>query len=1214
MLMKLLVYLTHAADKSDKSDKNTGHEIWTIATCLCSKMSCISDEKKFFASVFYITSSLISMGLHSQAMEVCDFVLNGTFIDKEINSSDTYSKILNLWRKTAVEFMNNMKILNREDCESLAVIVKYELNVTKLAYESYSQHIMYRILVYCESLSAKMKEFTSYRNDFHDSMLDFIIHSKITLNDESANKTFRSICRIIAESLLIEVNKSKIGSIEREISKWFEAFRSFVSRTSFERCYRLYEKLCRSLLRPIEKFSANTIEEINSCRENLRSMINEHGTEESSLYLYSVIALLQVMFPYWENTMKSPQVANYVTTDMIVATMKLIDEQSEIFDAFKLTDCRCNAEKCIVDRDLYNSVTMKSRGLSFIARAITLNINDEICAIILNFGNKCVTRIAKLKNLGCGNWIKLWKACGAHAYNIAIACESRFHNTSVELYRLICVNFVKFEGLHGEQPILSRQIAMPTILHRLSSVCYRNGRYEEAMMSCSLNGLLSLKIPDSKAYQIWGTIKTKEKSAERITIIQYLKSKEKEIEKISHFNLRDYDLVEVCMRELQGLQETRVNVSTSMIAVLDEMEKLKVSAETYAKGVQLLGYHGLNFQSDVSIMKYVQKAISAYKREAKPSISFRLIYGHLKFYEFVDSLREYAIQTSKEMEVATRTCEAGSLSPLESFVPSYSTINLTVTTSLALSLSHALNAWSNINHTPPSHPWIITQTLHVLLIIGEYARLYGFESSEVRAWKMAFDLARELDDRRAIIYIAARNLSNSRENRELIEEADKSVKIIEKLDDPELRIIIRRYRLCLADFYFRKGEHKRARMLFNIVTSDPDFTFLTDLGNSFLRIDIMMNYFLSDTESVDQSTYIEMIVKSLYTMISMKDIEDTVPWGYKEEQLFSCDILLTFTNNFALRMNSLLSFREISAHLLRRLTLSHKLVAAMRVAECLKSLCYIDLSREHLEDCEAKLQGLEHILEIEALDLPKKSKLTSSLNLHAASQSYVVEAVRDLGQNDASPILRKKAFELPEFIDHIHSCTCMKCKNRRYQHLVFAATHIRAQLFSLQRNTNAAFEHFYGALKIRKNILDREKSIGCGQNQQDIVEYVLFHLDYCRFLRWAMPEKRDHGIKIALDALELCNRYNLKSHPVFISVNEVLFEYRHEDLYTADDYSSKFSFWRSIINYFASSGRKLFLYGEFFLRFSCQDTNKNSSFCISEITRPIELKFRVHLK
>lgn len=279
--------------------------------------------------------------------------------------------------------------------------------------------------------------------------------------------------------------------------------------------------------------------------------------------------------------------------------------------------------------------------------------------------------------------------------------------------------------------------------------------------------------------------------------------------------------------------------------------------------------------------------------------------------------------------------------------------------------------------------------------------------------------------------------------------------------------------------------------------------------------------------------------------------------------LFSYDVLFTVAVNLSIRINSLLSFRGISPDLVQLLKSAQSLNAMQRTAELLKSLCYIDLSRLKLDDCEVKLQGLEHMLNIETFQLSMKSK---PVETSAVTPTKIVDPVRDTPQYSASPIFNKKVFDMPKFTLHTN-CDCYKCSNVSYQYLVFVTSYIRAQLYALQNHTVAALDHFHGAFEIRQRLFEEDKSVlpenwprdeigvkqFSWQTRFYITDYIQLLIDFCYFLKTKVMSRQEDAFDITNLAINICCKYKLEGHPVYIMAKELALDNEFQPILESSD-------------------------------------------------------------
>ncbi|XP_043279889.1 uncharacterized protein [Venturia canescens] len=1179
ILFKLLQHLSHGAYKYDRSKTKLGSELARLADFICSKMTTALSAKKFFSSIYHITACLVGMNLYCEGMAICDYILPTWGLcepDETLSKHCIFEPASALWHRAALNILKNMESLNHQNYKLFMSIVEYDLKLVKIWHNKLSQDYFTRILWYSKKIMPKVDK--DLLDEYKKSILELMRNSEITLNDDNSENIWNSICELIPVWIGKDLNSTSIDSIVKSYSQYFDLFRrSIMANEKYSYAFTLWERLCEILLKRVDDFRDDCDTEIDRWLKEFNDWCRLDRGAVLKPYCYAIVQLLTSVVNYWEEYTKRKDTTEHVTSDMIAGILKLSEEHGRFFSTFAIRDCRCQKKNCKIKTDVCSELVLKIKCLVLISRCSKLLASEKVQKLSKRMMESSFELLKSLKSANCEEWTLLWPTLGGAIYNMGVICENTFPDQSICLYENLIASTVFLVGVKSVKRLWGLDDALGTILHRLWSVCMKNQRYERAKKIASINCLLSHDIPETKAYKDWSSIKHKESTATKTTLLEYLRNNELEIPQV---NVDDYDLIKVCLREIKALQESQLNLSTSIMAVLDELENLQAKSVDYVQGVQLLSYHSLNFDTNLCIEKYLQKAISMYKQETTVSSGLRCAYAMIKFYEFVEKTREFTRNTEADMKIAIRALTGGFKNAEQNgcneydVVPAYRAINMTVTCDLESSLKEALIRWQklvNSNGFEDLTDWEIRYSLHAIKIAGEYCRLYHFEYLEDDAWKMVYKIAIQISDSLSILYVTSRSITSPNIHIDWIVEADQHAGYLENSNDRQTMKILMRYKLCLAKLYYDNNEIEKADELFLQVASNKEMIFLKYLTNFLLLKEIEMKYRLGRDENDDQSTYTTIIIQYLYTLLSIDDGADTTIYGRKEEQLYNYEILLDYTNSLTLPMNSLLSYREISAHLVKRLSTAQKLVASLRVAECLKYLCYIDLSRAQLEDCAVKLQGLEHILEIEALEATMQSDLLPCRDYKEFPTNLTnvprhVDAVRDVGQSDTSPVLRKKVFAKPQFMLDGDICSCFKCTNFCYQYLVFASTHIRAQLFAMQKNEIAAFQHFHGAMEIKKCILMKRRAVeaaeknhkflsSCPQHQRHIIEYVMFHLDYCHFLESSMPDSTDTITNIALDALELCNTYNLHNHPLYVTVNEFLFQRRFHKLFTNRHYS-----------------------------------------------------------
>jgi len=132
--------------------------------------------------------------------------------------------------------------------------------------------------------------------------------------------------------------------------------------------------------------------------------------------------------------------------------------------------------------------------------------------------------------------------------------------------------------------------------------------------------------------------------------------------------------------------------------------------------------------------------------------------------------------------------------------------------------------------------------------------------------------------------------------------------------------------------------------------------------------------------------------------------------------------------------------------------------------------------------------------------------------------------------------------------------------------LVFATTYIRAQLYALQNDTVAALDHFHGAFEIRQRLFEEEKSVLPENWSHDeigakrfswqirfyITDYIQLLIDFCYFLKKVMSRQED-AIDITNLAINICCKYKLEGHPVYIMAKELAFDNEFQPILESSD-------------------------------------------------------------
>ncbi|XP_076230806.1 uncharacterized protein LOC143176991 [Calliopsis andreniformis] len=1174
-IFKLLLYLSHTADKCDKQNYVMGKEIYELTCSLCLILSEIPDSNKFVSSLFHIVRCLLAMSMYNEALVVCSHLKAETFIYSCENVSDILVKIAYLWHNTGNNAFNALqKNLDSKYYYDLKAIIECELEIIHIVYESYTKHLLMKISSYLDKIASISKELTTCFEDFYKFVIKYLNQAKLVLHKDEKYTIARHMLHIVSRIVYENINERGFITVITDLSIVSDHFKKIlIEDEECYQCFQEFESLYLILMKPADCLVEKDAEEIKVLCNNYIKISEKYGYAGPIKWTtLSIVQVLESLFIYWEICMRTGK-KMFLKSGVLLEIMNLVEHINICFIKQTLDKCKiCQNNECMIKQDIYNAVVTQIRCLNLISKLSKDDLPKDVCRLAVRFLEQSVTHIYHMKKCKCKCWTNLWSTCSALIYNLGITSEC-YYKESVSFFSLLCNSIVHFEGVQEKSQYIKLKNPVCSTLHRLSALHYTNGMYKEAMIASALNALLSYNDVDSKAFRMWANIKYKlatSKETTDMTILACLRANKAKLKEFKlSTELSEYDLVEICLREAQGLQEAKINLSNALLNVLTEMVALKVSPVQYARVVQMLAYHLLHFDHDENIMDYLKQAVSKL-REAKINKFVLCLQANLEFHIFVNELRIMSKKTQVEMEntkFALYAPKSSEVAENESHdvVPTYTMINIKQDATIMRYLQTPIKKWNkcfkqNIEEIVNGYePKLMLDTL---IIAGEYAHLYHYQECEINIWKIAYKLASELQDNRAMIYVIGRSISLRNINHDWINTAKELTLKLKDNNDEDINYAIAVFWISLSDYYFECNMYDEARKLLDDFKKLPGISFFSNIAVYLYSLDrILYNCYLYK-ENIKHQEYTRYIVETLYTLIHLNEELTVRKWKPQDKHLFSFDILLSATVNLSLRMNSLLSFREIGAHLVRRLKTAQTLGATLRVVEILKSLCYIDLSRSQLSDCEVKLQGLEHILNIETFktSMNNNSTKVATENLFM-TPTRVVDPVRDIPRNDASPVLRNKVFELPEFICH-SNCDCYACQNVSYRYLVFITTHIRAQLYALQQNFTMSLQHFHGAFKIKENLkkierwTTKEKNGHMSwQERFYCIDYVLLLINFAYFLNSYSKTEQDRVADVILLAIEMCDVYKLKGHPIYMLIKELMFDERFQKMFTTSDYS-----------------------------------------------------------
>ncbi|XP_058806087.1 uncharacterized protein LOC131672704 isoform X2 [Phymastichus coffea] len=1182
-LFKILLHLAHSADKCKKQQLSKEIEIFKITKIICENLSIVSDKDKFYSAIYFIIQYLLSKQYFEEAKIISSYLFPGKILSAN-NSYKTkeYYQIVTLWQ---VELFKKLDLITTNNNSEKAILNDEFLFCLKF---------LLQILDYCD-------ENVCYTFKIAESFIKKLINIPMLIAFPSVLQIFQHLSNYFTElkkyplinayhyiifmfgQIFLKrndcINNSDNLSYFRQIDILF--IEPFKSSPEIYHCYKIFREFTINL------FETNYMSKdigkirIKKCFDSFEAVLQKYGKDNKSLTetLMAVANSFETLFGNLEGLVAKQLMDVNITYDDIVYIGDFVKKVYSILRNRKLpVNYSCascsDPNACKVKTDMYKASITTFTYLRVISRCNKTSISEKMFLLAKDLLDEMVSVFNELEQIGCKYSVALWNLCGKMIFNIGLITESKYPEELENLYKVLCKQIVCFDGLDSKISSFGLQYPVSTALTRLCNSYFNREIYRKAMFYTAYNALVSInESKKKKACDMWATIKLKNIDSveiQELTMIKCLKTDADIIKELGiTVNIHQYNLADLCLRELKSLFPVQSNIIIAMKKTLEELESVENSLY-YGQGVLLLSFHALQFEKREIISDYILKAIVKLTNSKSKSFSSQCILANLNFFRVLEKLYVRKQAITEQIEDANFTVKAFQTfkskqeneedsEEKDEIVPTYGGINIEEDNRCANELREVLSIWDSCfqkNLSSVVNDWEPKFTLETIMICGEYCRLYKFNDVEEKTWRLAYKLATALQDFTTCVYVTSRCLSLRCINDKWISDAEKQVEKLKhstKIPDTDSVTL---FWLSLADFYLDCKKIKEAKQLLKKVKVMPNFDILGNYKLYIYYVDIQFRNFYILNEKASQEDYSNLLVQAHYLLISLHDIIAIDPrrfWTVRN-LLFVCEQLFEVNINIIIPMVSLLSFREITAHMTFGLTLAQKYGFTLRIAQYLKYFCYIDLLRLHAENCETRLQDLEHILCLENF---KKSMNTKFANMKIDPKiSNTVtfrEAVHDpvsLSKNSASPELKKKLFTLPEFLRHTPHCQCFICNNINYQYLSFSCVHIRAQLYSLLKYKREAEQYFHGAFKIKSNINERDldthrqyKSYKWCRHQNIIVDFIWYLLDFSLYIVDFEPEDKDDALALIEEALNVASQNDLDKHCITVYATELYYQH-----------------------------------------------------------------------
>lgn len=671
---------------------------------MCSVLTEVPDSNKYVSSLYHIIRCLLAMYMFKEAFEICFYLKGEHYAHETVN--DVLIKISHLWYNAV---HNTFCVLQKEPSifehyHNLKGIIRYDLEIIRIVHKNFTKYLLMKIGSYLDNILSIKQEPNIYFTDFYTFVVEYISQTELVLNIDEKYVISRHVFHITSKIICENVNEKCLKSVAKIVNTIGKHFKTLLLKD--EECYQcflLFESVCLILLKPVEYLEECTVKKIQNFCDNYVEIVKKFGYTGSLKWTtFSIIQILESLFMYWEICVKTEK-KTFLKNDILLQVMNMVSHISICFIKQISDKCRtCQDENCTIRRDIYNAVVIKIRCVNLISKFSTDDLSKDICVLVQKFLEQNVAGIYEMKTNECKCWTHLWSTCSALIYNLSIKFD-RFYEESTSLCSLLCISIIQFEDVQSKSRYINLQNPLCSALHRLSSIHYNQGMYREAMTTTALNALLSYNDTDSKAFRMWANLKHKSITSKEVVEMTILTCLKKDKGRIRELGLSDellskHDLIEVCLREVAGLQEAKVNLSVAIHQVLNEMKTLKATPVQYARAVQMLVCHLLNFDYNEDISECLKQVISSLK-QIKGNNFVLCLQANLEFYIFVTQLSAVNKQTRTEMESSKFALHAPKVSEIgenesRDVVPAYTMINIKEDSKLLSYLHKPLKKWN----------------------------------------------------------------------------------------------------------------------------------------------------------------------------------------------------------------------------------------------------------------------------------------------------------------------------------------------------------------------------------------------------------------------------------------------------------------------------------------------------------------------------------------
>lgn len=156
-LFKVLLHLSHCADKCFQKKLSKENQIFSISNVICKNLMSGLDKSKLFSALYYIVHYLLSKKCFKESKIICSYLLPGKLVDiEDYGNTLKYYQLAYLWQSELMKELDlvmSKPIEERIISEELISFVKFQLKILKLCDEK-SHHTFIAIETYTRKLAS----------------------------------------------------------------------------------------------------------------------------------------------------------------------------------------------------------------------------------------------------------------------------------------------------------------------------------------------------------------------------------------------------------------------------------------------------------------------------------------------------------------------------------------------------------------------------------------------------------------------------------------------------------------------------------------------------------------------------------------------------------------------------------------------------------------------------------------------------------------------------------------------------------------------------------------------------------------------------------------------------------------------------------------------------------------------------------------------------